>query len=216
MKIVVFTAAIGETDVVRPPKTVDSNAEYLCFTDRRGDVAAPYERIAVPSADDGMLAARKIKALADHPRLADAAVTLWHDASYALRRNLNWLRRAIVTSDLVAMSHPRRTQLEAEALAIARYGYVTPAVALAHVERYRAAGFNRTGITASGLLGRRASPNMTAFNRRWWDELQQWGGRDQGSIDFCAWASGITVEHLPGTVRRNRMARWREWREVVA
>ncbi len=215
MRIVVFTAAIGDTDVVRPPKTVDPDAEYLCFTDR-DEVVAPYERIPVPSAVDGMLAARKIKVLADHPRLADAAVTLWHDASYALRRNLNWLRRAIVAADLVALAHPKRTQLELEALSIARYGYLSPAAALAHVERYRAAGYDRQGLTASGLLGRRTSPAVAAFNRQWWDELQQWGGRDQGSLDFCAWANAIRVCHIPGTVRNNRMARWRDVPAVVA
>ncbi len=95
-------------------------------------------------------------------------------------------------------------------------GAIAAAAALAHVERYRAAGFDRQGLTASGLLGRRVSPTVAAFNQQWWDELQQWGGRDQGSIDFCAWANAIRVFHIPGTVRNNRMARWRDVPAVVA
>jgi hypothetical protein len=215
MRVVVFTAAIGDTDIVRPPKTIDPNAEYLCFTDRPS-VVAPYERIGVPSTSDGMLAARRIKVLADHPRLTNAEVTLWHDASYALRRNLTWLRRAIRWVDLVALAHPRRSRLEDEALAIARYGYLPTELALSHVARYRAAGFDRDGITASGLLGRRVSSTVSEFNALWWRELQQWGGRDQGSLDYSAWASGLRVGHVPGTIRDNRMAQWRIYPAAVS
>ncbi len=210
MRVVVFTAAIGDTDEVRAPRTVDPDAEYLCFTDR-GSVVSPYERISVPSSATPMLAARRIKALADHPRLMSSTVTLWHDASYALRRNLNWLRRMILTADLVALAHPRRIHLEHEALAIARYGYLSTVDALAHVERYRAAGYDRTGVTASGLLGRRVSSAVAAFNARWWDEIQQWNGRDQGSMDFAVWASGLQMVHMPGTIRKNRIATWRDY-----
>lgn len=209
MRIVVYTAAIGQTDAVRAPTTVDANADYLCFTDQPS-VAEPYERIEVPPSDAAMLAARRIKVLAEHPRLASAAVTLWHDASYMLRRNLDWLRKAIAEADLVAMKHPRRNWIEDEAAVIAKYGYLTPEAAQAHVARYRSAGFQGPGVTASGLLGRRVSDTVAAFNAQWWAELQQWGGRDQGSLDFAAWANGIRVAHVPGTVWKNRMARWRE------
>ncbi len=207
MRIVVFTAAIGETEPVRPPLVVHQGAEYLCFSDR--PCVAPYEWIKVPRSTRPMWDARKIKILADHPRLRAADVTLWHDASYRLNRHLLWVTRGLAEADLTALRHARRTRIEEEALCIARYGYLTSDQALAHVARYRAAGFLDDVLTCSGLLGRRISAEVDYFNRLWWDEAQQWGGRDQASIDYAAWASGLRVHHVPGTVRTNKYARWR-------
>ncbi len=207
MKIVVFTAAIGETHAVRAPIVVDPEAEYLCFSDR--PPVAPYEWIRVPASDQPMLDARQIKILANHPRLRLADATLWHDASYMLTRNLDWLRKALATADAAAMRHARRSCIEDESMLIARYGYVTSDQAIAHVERYRAAGFADHVLTASGLLGRRVSPAVDRFNALWWGEAQQWAGRDQGSIDYAAWAAGVRIQHVKGTVRANKYAGWR-------
>lgn len=208
MLIVVFTAAIGMTDVVRPPRAIDPQARYVCFSDQPCTVP-PYEWIPVPVSSTPMLAARRLKILADHPVLQEADLTLWHDASYQLRRTLRWLRLGLSRAEVIAMRHPRRSTIEDEALIIARYGYVTVEEARAHVARYRAEGFADRVLTASGLLGRVNSPAVRAFNAIWWDEAQRWRGRDQGSVDFAAWRAGVRVWHFPGTVRNNRMALWR-------
>lgn len=209
MTVIVFTAMFGTTDMLRAPKVVDPTARYLCFSDRPVSVA-PYEWVPMPASDRPMLAARRIKILADDPRLLGAELTLWHDASYALRRNLSWLHRGLRHADLVAMRHAKRTRIEDEALVIARYGYVTPMQGQALVAGYRAAGFSADQLTATGLLGRRVSPATARFNALWWDEVQRWNGRDQTSMDYAAWRAPVRVAHAPGTVRNNRYASWRE------
>lgn len=209
MSVVVFTAMFGTTDMVRPPLVVDSSVQYLCFSDRPVSVA-PYECIVMPASTTPMLSARRVKILADHPRLLDADVTLWHDASYRLRRNMSWLRRGLRRADLVAMRHTRRTRIEDEALVIARYGYVTPTQGQALVAGYREAGFGLDQLTTTGLLGRRVSVEMAQFNALWWAEAQRWNGRDQASVDYVAWRTQIRVACAPGTVRNNRYATWRE------
>jgi hypothetical protein len=209
MNVVVFTAAIGATDPLRAPAIVDPAVRYLCFSDRRCRVP-PYEWIPVASSPTPRLAARRLKILADHPLLAAADATVWHDAAYQLSRALAWVARRLSGADLVALRHPRRCTIEAEAVAIARYGYVPLDVAHAHVARYRAAGFADHVLTCTGLLARRVSDPMRAFNQAWWDETQQWGGRDQGSVDFAAWQAGIDIAHAKGTIRNNVFACWRE------
>lgn len=211
MNIVVYTAALGDTDTVRAPIVIDSSVRYVCFSDR--PCVAPYEHVLTEPTDHPQLDARRIKILADHPILQAADVILWHDASYRLLRTLRWLVKGIAKADVIAMRHPRRTRIEDEALAIARYGYVTPAQAVAHVARYRAAGFLENVLTASGLIGRRVTNAVARFNAIWWREVsEQWNGRDQGSIDFALWRAGVTVHHMPGTVRSNKYAAWRPLR----
>lgn len=206
-RIVVFTAAIGDTDTVRAPLVVDPRVQYVCFSDR--PCVEPYVHIPVVTEERPHLAARRIKILADHPILQAANVTLWHDASYRLQGDLQWLAQ-LRHVPLIALRHPRRTRIEDEAAVVAKYGYVTVETGAAHVARYRAAGFAANVLTASGLLGRRVSPSMRAFNACWWQEVQLWNGRDQTSLDFAAWRSGITVGHLEGTIRANAYADWRE------
>jgi hypothetical protein len=209
----VFTACLGpDSPMVRSPEERDPKAIYLCFSDRPIDVP-PYEWVPVLPSDTPRLDSRRIKILADHPRLLASDVTLWHDASYRLLTVPRWaayvLRRT--PADVVAMRHPRRQRIEEEAAAIARWGYLTLEEALAHVARYRRMGFEGTaGLTSNGLLARRVSVKNTECNRLWWAEAQLWGGRDQACFDFCAWATEVRVSYVPGSVRQNRYAAFRE------
>lgn len=217
-RLVVFTAQIGpRIESVRPPLVVDPGAEYLCFSDR--PVACPPYRwvLVEPEDADPRLASRRIKVLAAHPLLAAAGLLLWHDASYQLARDLAWVReRLACQDDLVAFQHARRRPLEREARQLVRYGYLSAEAAAAHVTRYREAGFTTVrSVTCGGLLARRRSARMEAFNRRWWAEVQLWGGRDQTSLDYAAWTSGVVVGHLDGRVKANAYARWRATGEAV-
>ncbi len=206
--VLVFTAALGLTDTVRAPHVVDPTARYVCFTDQ-ATVVAPYELIRVDATAHPQRESRRYKILADHPILRGAEMTLWHDASYVLQRTVTWVSKRLQEADLVALRHPRRGRIEDEALAIARYGYVTPEGGQAHVARYRAEGFLDNVLTASGLIGRRSSPVIATFNALWWEEIQAWGGRDQGSLDYAAWRTGVRVSHVNGTIRHNTFAGWR-------
>ncbi len=207
MTILVFTAALGDTDTVRTPTVIDPAVTYFCFSDR--PCAAPYIWIPTEATSHPQWRSREIKILAAHKLLRHAQATLWHDASYRLDRDLAWVRLALLDADLAALPHPRRRRIEEEGMAIARYGYVSADQAAAHVARYRADGFTADVLTSSGLLARRSSAAVTGFNQDWWAEAQRWGGRDQGSGDYCAWKAHLRVAHLDGTIRANPYASWR-------
>lgn len=215
MKIVVYTARFGDTDVLRAPDAIDPRVQYLCFSDAP-DVVAPYELIRMPRAENPRMAARRVKILADHPLLRSARVTIWHDASYAWKTSPRFFCGLSDGAPIFALHHPRRFKVEQEAIAIARYGYVPLDVAQAYVAAYRADGFTADVLTASGLLGRRASACTDAFNAYWWAEVQRWNGRDQASIDYAAWKAGVSILHLPGAIKGNPYAQWRSDEAVPA
>jgi len=214
MTMVVFTAALGATDQLRPPAVIEPGVRYLCFTDR--PCPAPYERIDTPTTADPKFAARHVKVLADHPLLTSADATLWHDASYRLLCLPSALLRRLNHYDAVAMRHPRRKHIEAEAVAIARWGYVTLAEGAAIVAGYRSDGFSANVLSCTGLLGRRVSPAMQRFSRLWWAEVERWRGRDQGSVDYAAWRAGISIGYVKGTIKDNGFASWRVPAEAEA
>ncbi len=209
MRLVVYTAAVGETDAVRAPEVVVPGVRYVCFSDQRPP--EPYAWVEVQTADDGTPRSREIKILGGYEALAlDADATLWHDASYRLTGGLDWLERALVDADVVGMSNPKRASVHDEGQAAARYGYVTAIRAAELAGEYRRAGFAGTGgLTSGGLIGRRTSQVGRAFSALWWAEVRRWGYRDQPSLDYAAWAAGAVVARVPGTPRANPYAAWR-------
>lgn len=213
MGLVVYTAVIGdETDELRSPLVHDAKARYVCFSDQPVCVP-PYEWVRVAATRNPRLASRAYKILGTHPALDGATMTLWHDASYQLTRDVRWVREMLKPRvDLVAFQHARRKRtLDIEARRLVQYGYLTRDEATAHLDRYRSAGFAYEGpVTCGGLLARRRSLRMAQFNQQWWAEVQLWGGRDQASLDYVAWSMGITMKHLDGQIKANAYAQWRE------
>ncbi len=187
MTSIVYTARMGQTDALLAPLVIDPAARYLCFSDQPCAVA-PYEWVQIEPTADPRMAARRFKVLADHPLLTAADVTLWHDASYRLQADLGWATKRLAVADIVAMRHPRRFNIEQEAIAIARYGYLPVATAEQYVAGYRAEGFLENILTCSGLLARGPSESVRAFNAAWWAEVLRWNGRDQASTDYAAGA----------------------------
>lgn len=206
--LIVYTAVIGDTYPVCRPTKIDPDVRYICFSDQ--PCAAPYEWIETAPAPTAKLAAKRVKILADHPALADATLLLWHDSGYRLTGSLRWVARAVRKADLAMMRNPRRHQLEHEGVAIARYGYVTEAQASERIGKYRNRGFPDWPISSGGLVVRKVTPEMSAFNACWWKETTSaWGGRDQGSLDYAAWNTGLRIAHLAGTIKDNPYAIWR-------
>ncbi len=204
--LIVYTTTLGHTDTLRAPVALDAGARYVCFTDQDDPAPPPYETIRVPRGTmSPYILAKQIKVLG-HPELDQADVTVWHDASYQLLQPLEWARVATAPGTVVAFAHPKRTKLEREALQIARYGYISLTEARTLVEGYRQAGYLEDRLTSAGLLARSRTP---AFDAAWWREVQRWGYRDQGSLDFVGWQTGTPIVHLPGSPRTNPYAAWR-------
>lgn len=205
--LIVYTAALGDTDQVRAPVDVSRDVRYVCFSDR--PCPAPYEWVRVdPSADPRMLS-RTFKVRADHPELQGATMTLWHDAAYRLTDPLDWVPKMLQQGDLVGLAHHRHRRLEDEAIAIAARGFVGVIRAWKLACQYRERGFVDNSVTMGGLLARRICPKVQAFNTIWWREVQRWNGRDQACLDYAAWEAGIKIAYLAGWLRNNPFAVWR-------
>jgi hypothetical protein len=209
MRLTVFTAVIGDTDMLRPPRAIASGVRYVCFTDHPSVRQRPYEIVRVEAPNGPRLCSREVKILANHPALGSPDVTLWHDAAYELRCDVVAVATDCLNGhDLVAFKHPHRTQIEDEAIAIAKHGYVPLPIMQTQAAQYRAEGFVQTAITSTGFCLRRRTPQVEAFNALWWAEVARWGWRDQMSVDYALWRCGLTAHYIRGHYRDNPYARW--------
>jgi hypothetical protein len=215
MTLTVFTAIVGETDVLKPPTFVHPGVRYVVLSDRQLAVP-PYVCIRLTAqelAAGPRLVSRRLKILADHPGLGSPEVTLWHDAAFRMDCDPVAVSAWALADgvDMLAFAHPHRTQIEDEAEAIAKWGWVPRETLLEQVRTYRAEGFRQTMITSTGFCIRRMSELVKAFNALWWGEVAKWGWRDQMSVDYAIWKAGIRLRYIPGHYRDNPHARWFKW-----
>ncbi|HET9267506.1 MAG TPA: glycosyltransferase domain-containing protein [Vicinamibacterales bacterium] len=209
MTVIVFTCVLGDTDPLRACRKVPG-VRYICFADRYLNVP-PYDILPYEAGELGpQLASRQLKILANHPALLEADVTLWHDAAYQLSCNPETLAQSYLkTADVVAMRHPHRDRIEDEAAVIARLGYMPLDTLTRQVAHYRAEGFlAQQAITSTGFCLRRRTPAVEAWQAAWWAEVARWGYRDQMSVDYALWRTGLTIEYIPGHYKDNPHARW--------
>ncbi len=214
MTLTVFTAIVGgKTDQLKAPLVVNPDVRYVVFSDH-AQAVAPYEWIPIEVTDLGpRLRARQLKICANHPALGRPGVILWHDAAFQLAVDPAQLasEQLVDGHDLCAFPHPDRTRIEDEAIAIARHGYASLEDLQRQAETYRAEGFQQTALTATGFILRRMTPAVKVFDAVWWDEVARWTWRDQMSVDFAAWKTGVVIHYLPGHYRDNALAPWFKW-----
>lgn len=214
MTVTVFTAAIGATrDVLRAPTVVNPSVRYVCLSDRASS-PRPYQHVPVQTPPSGYrtsdLLARQIKILMDHPALGSPDVMFWHDASFQLRADPETVARDhLRDDDILAFSHPHWSRIEDEAVEIDRRGYVPLELSARQVATYRGEGFTQQSVlTCAGFILRRCTPQVQRFNDLWWAEVQRWGWRDQMSVDYAIWKTGLRVRYIPGHYRVGPFANW--------
>ncbi len=208
MRLTVFTCIIGKTDPLRKPTVINKNVRYVLLTDKPLRVP-PYETVTVPTGEDARLTSRRIKILANHPAVADADVTLWHDAAFRLDCDpVPVATKLLGNGNMVALRHPHRNTIEEEAKAIEKWGWVPQAQMEAQIAVYRADGFVQKQITSTGLCFRRRTPALERFNEFWWSQVERWGWRDQMSVDYALWKTGVSPTYIPGHYRDNKYAKW--------
>lgn len=211
MRVTVFTTVLGLTDPLRTPRHYNAQARYIVFADQLVRVP-PYELVRVPPADRhrSRLLSRMLKILANHPAIGKPDFVLWHDAAFQLHCDPIAIADTVPADvEMVAFRHPHRDTIEAEAEAIAKLKYVTPEVLQQQVRDYRAEGFPpQEGISSTGFSLRRTTPHVAEFNEVWWKEVRDRCWRDQMSVDYAIWKTGLKAQYIPGHYRDNPHAKW--------
>lgn len=136
-----------------------------------------------------------------------ADITVWVDASFVVRdfpRLIEDFRALNV--DAAAFPHHERTTCYDEGREIVRLGQSRDAIVRAQLLEYERDGFMPKSLSTTGVLIRRRTPLVNAFNRLWLQHIQRFGDNTLVSIDYCAWKVGLTIGRLQGTYPNNPYA----------
>ena len=210
--ILVVSALIGPTESPPPLGPQESGTRYICYTDRE----VPGWECRLPLHGNPRRAARYAKT---HLHELHAEVTIWVDASFDLvARPSDIVAAADATGCKVsAFAHPDRNCMSTEADEIIRLNMADHAAVNDQRNAYHRAGFDtvdnpQKSLTTTGLIVCRHTPQVVAFSRQWWIEIATHTLRDQLSVDFAAWKTGIKIGRLPGHYRDNPFATYNRHR----
>jgi hypothetical protein len=135
--------------------------------------------------------------------------TLWLDTSYELKADpRDIVKTHLKDYDMVAYRHPHRDNIRQEAAALIKLLKLDPKILKAQVIHYLQGGFTfQDVITAPMFCIRRDNDRTRAFGDMWWKEYNKYPhGRDQMSIDYCIWKTGIKIGYFQGHYNQNPYA----------
>lgn len=191
---IVYTCITGNYDKLQPV-TPQAGWRYICFTDT--DITADGWEVVKITDTHGLnrhKLSRRIKILA-HEYLPTHDVSIYHDANIAIQADLNTL--AQIGTDIAVMKHPERNNLVDELKACIRLKKDSSDVMTKQVGIYLRTKYMGDAMTANGVIIRKNTPEICAFNEAWFNEVLQHSHRDQLSFCYCAWKTGTRYSTIP-------------------
>lgn len=195
MKIVVYTANIGDYDSVDIPQFLELNKDvkFVLFTTnkqlRSNKIDIRYVEDYMSIDRDPQRVARFFK-LQPHKVLPPHDISIWHDSCLSLKITNynkvveeNLINRSL---EMICYRHPNRNCLYREASACISQSLDNQLLIKRQIERYKGEGFpSNKGLYDTGIMIRVNSQKMQVFNDMWYDEVKRGSKRDQISHMYC-------------------------------
>lgn len=210
MNVVAYTAVFNDYDILRGPHRRNESVRYVCISDRPVVRADGWEIVTVDLPMRGHPYAQRFHKILSHRVFPDADVTLYLDGTFQLLVDpLQMVDGYLKDADLALFRHPRRTDVYEELEACAALSKDDPGLLQLVAERYAREGMpGDSYVHSAGVILRRHTPEVAAFNEDWFDELVQTGIRDQPALAHSLWKTGISVEVIDADIRDNAFVRY--------
>lgn len=177
MNKIVYTAIFGNYEELKQPTVITPGWKYICFTDQ--DISSPvWEIVKMEPHLESRRMARYIKIM--FHKFVDAEFSLWLDASFQIKMDLNVFWDKVFKTPFTCPAHPIRNcvYMEIKSCLVNQRGEAD--LLLQQEAKYRALNvpaFN--GIITSGVLLRERTAANIKLCEQWWKELEENSTRDQ-------------------------------------
>lgn len=193
-KIVVYTAVIGEYDIVLDPVINTEGVEYVLFTDSSAPVFAwqvrPIDRTV---ATGNPLINRWYKVFA-HKLFPDADISIYLDGNIRILKNLDCLLKEFDESGAAIglFTHMERQDIYEEVAAcrqLNKFDAQDEKLIDSQLGFYESSGFPADQkLTDNGIIFRKHHQlGLYQAMELWWEQLNTYTKRDQISLPFAIW-----------------------------
>ena len=206
--ITVYTAILANSDHLKLAP-VGEGRSCVCFWDSslpRPRDARGWDLVPVAVGPHPRHTAWELRCRSDL-LFPESDQTLWIDGSFHVLDLVRLLDDA-GDAEAVSMRHPERTTCYEEGAELVKIGQAPADSIERQLAKYRADGFMPTAISTPGILLRRHTERVAAFNGLWQDQIRRYVENSQVSIDYCAWKVGLSIRYLDGVYTENPYVRY--------
>ena len=193
----VFTAIVNDFEPIKDGQNTHG-ADFVIFTDTPHKSTVWRQLSATNLFTDSRRNARwhKANSLIQFPNYE---YTIWLDGSMEMKTNALWLVDNYMQDyDIAVFKHPLRDCLYDEAQVVVSKGKECRSILDRQLDRYRNEGYpSHNGLGETKCVIRRNTPQVKYFEMLWNHELVNFSKRDQCSLNYCVWKSGIRINYLP-------------------
>ncbi len=199
-KIAVYTAIYGGYDFLTVPDFLDSDIDYVCFTDQPMNTFGVWQTRPSPYYHpDPTRVARYVKTH-PHELLSDYEIVIWIDSNIVIRGDIRkYINKVIKHNyDMGFIKHPLRDCLYDEAEVCKNRNKENHAEINRQVERYRKLNHTaHSGLFETNFfISSHKNQKVISFFRIWWHEIALYSKRDQLSVVWALNQSEVTHGYI--------------------
>lgn len=198
-RLVVYTCVTAAYDDIMPPLIVEPAIDYVCFTDQPVDGLPVWVHASLPIDTGNAAANNRFVKMHPHLLFPDHEISVYIDGNIQPVGGIADLARSAMERGNIALyQHPLRDCIYAEAAACAEIGHDWPWHIAAQMRRYRRDGFPpKSGLfEANVIIRRHHAPEVRILMDAWWQAYRSGVPRDQLSLTYVAWKTGVKITSL--------------------
>lgn len=194
--ITVITSICGAKDHLMDNQ-VKGGAKFVAYLDETQwsdtwEIIKAYDKFKDPRRNS------RIHKLLIH-KYVDTEYSIWIDGNIRLLKSPEEIiERYLKDHDFAVFRHPTRDCVFDEFIQCAKLNLDDTETIIEQAKAYEDAGFAKhKGLNECGILIRRHTPKVEAFNNAWWGEYTRYSRRDQVSFMFAAEKVGLRFNSIP-------------------
>ena len=206
MKIICVTAICGGYDSLihtHHPHSRGDDTKFICYTDNPDIQSSLWELRPICTEFNGcwdadVRNAKRHKVMIHE--YVDCDYSLWIDGNTVLLNSVSsMVKEYLIDCDIATFKHPCRICIYDEKRICSELGLDIQEIMDQQMAAYEAEGFPKDfGLNAGGFILRRHTNEVKRFNETWWAEICKYSKRDQLSLNYAVWKTGIKILSLEG------------------
>lgn len=209
--IVVYTAIMGDFDVLKTPKYQGQDVKYVCYTNNKNIQSDIWEIRYVESDETNNRRLAKHYKLNPHLLFPEYDTSVWVDGKFEILDNLNvYINMYRKKTPILFFPHFERNCIYREA-AECISAYIADADRIVNqIADYYNQGFPfNQGLYEGGCIVRQHNDSQVInMMKEWSDQIQKYSIRDQISLPYVFWKNEFTPDVSDLNINDNRWLKY--------